>query len=293
MVLYGILAGIVFVNGIFMYTFIQDIRSHPEKLKEEPGNLWGMAVTQFITFFLSTLGISDFAIGAAVYPKMGWVKAKDLPGTLNAAFVVPVFVMSLSYIRGINVAFLTLFVAIAAQVIGAFLSPRVVVKLRARTIKLFVMIGLLVAGGLILLGKLGWMPVGGDATGLTGWKLIVLAIAMFAFGAMNNLGIGSYALTMATVYSLGLDPKVAFPIMMGACAYSVPIGGREFVKYGAYSRKVTLMSATAGVIGVFVAVFLVQEMDVDSLQWIVIFVVFYSAYSMAKELFGKKETENA
>lgn len=288
MVLYVILAGIILINCAFIVTFVKDLKAHPGILKQEPGNPFIMAFTQFITFFLSTLGISDFAIGAALYPKMKWVTAKDLPGTMNAAFVLPVLAMSLAYINGIEVGLMTLFIAIAAQVIGAYLSPRIIVKLPEQTIKFFVMVGLLIAGLVILASKFGLMPVGGTATSLSGVKLVILGVAMFVFGALNNIGIGSYALTMATVYALGLDAKVAFPIMMGACAFSVPIGSIEFIKYGAYSRKITLMSATAGVVGVFVAVFVMKGMDIQALQWVVIGVILYSAASMAKELYGKK-----
>lgn len=76
------------------------------------------------------------------------------------------------------------------------------------------------------------------------------------------MGIGSYPLTMATVYALGLDPKIAFPIMMGACTFSVSVGSIEFIKLDSYTRKITLISATAGVIGVLIAVFLVKGLDV-------------------------------
>ncbi|WZU00935.1 hypothetical protein MGH68_15810 [Erysipelothrix sp. D19-032] len=57
---------------------------------------------------------------------------------------------------------------------------------------------------------------------------------------VNNIGIGSYALTSATVYALGMSPLVAFPIMMGACTFSVPIGSMQFIKLDSYSRKITL-----------------------------------------------------
>lgn len=67
------------------------------------------------------------------------------------------------------------------------------------------------------------IPSGGTATELTGAKLIIAAILLFIYGALNNIGIGSYALTMATVYALGLNPAVSFPIMMGACTFPFPL----------------------------------------------------------------------
>ncbi|GEM_PF-6231488 len=68
---------------------------------------------------------------------------------------------------------------------------------------------------------------------------------------------------MATVYALGLSPAVAFPIMMGVCTFSVPIGSMEFIKFGQYGRKITLASVTAGVLGVLAAIFLVKSFNGD------------------------------
>lgn len=284
MVVKIILALIVLINGLFVYNFVKDLKNNQQALWAENGNPYVIAFSQFVIYFLSTFGISDFAIGASLYPKMNWVPAKKLPGTLNTACVIPVATMALAYITSIEVSLATLIVAIGSQVLGAFLSPRFVVKLPEKTIKICVIIGLLVAGALILFGKLGWMPSGGTATGLEGSKLILLGVLSFIFGALNNIGVGSYPLTMATVYALGLDPKIAFPIMMGACTFSVPVGSMEFIKLDSYSRKITLFSATTGVIGVLIAVFVVKGLNVEMLQWLVVVVILYSALSLMLSL---------
>jgi hypothetical protein len=38
------------------------------------------------------------------------------------------------------------------------------------------------------------------------------------------LGIGYYAPCLIMISLLGMDPKAAFPIMMGACAFLMPVG---------------------------------------------------------------------
>lgn len=288
MVLKVILALIVLVNGAFAVTFIKDLIKNKTTVMKEPGNPIIMAVSQFAIFLLSTFGISDFAIGAALYPKAKWVEAKKLPGTLNTACVIPVAAMALAYISSIEVGLATLIVPIVAQVIGAYASPRFVVKLPVRTIKIFVSIGLITAAAIIFMGKMNIMPAGGVATSLDGGKLILLGILSLIYGALNNIGIGSYALTMATVYALGMSPSVAFPIMMGACTFLVPVGSMQFIKLDSYSRKITLFSATAGVIGVLVAAFVVKSLDVNVLQWVVLVVIIYSAISMLMSLKDKK-----
>ena len=115
------------------------------------------------------------------------------------------------------------------------------------------------------------------------------AVLLFVYGALNNIGIGSYALTMATVYAMGLNPSAAFPIMMGAATFSVSTSSIQFVKLADYSRKITLFTSTFGVLGVLVAVFFVKSLDTSMLQWLVIVVLLYSAISMALSLRQKEE----
>lgn len=280
MVVKIILALVVIVNGAFLVAFIRDLVAHKGQTMKEAGNPIAMAISSFAIFLLSTFGISDFAISSSLYPKAKWVSAEKLPGTLNAQCVIPVAVMALCYISSISVGLATLIIAIAGQVIGSYISPRFVVKLPANTIKKFVAAGLVIAAGLILANKFNVYPSGGEATALTGFKLVLFAVLCFVYGALNNIGIGSYALTMATVYALGLNPSVAFPIMMGACTFSVPVGSMQFVKLDGYSRKLTLFASTFGVIGVLIAVFVVKSLNTSILQWVVVVVIIYSAVSM-------------
>ena len=278
-----LLSLIVIVNGYFLFVFVKDLISHKEAFKEEKGNMKALPFTSFIMFFLSTFGISDFAIGTVLYPKLGWTSMKKLPGTLNTQCVIPVAVMALSYISSVEVGIKTLAVCIIAQVIGAYVGPKFVVKLPEDTIKKFVGFGLIVAAFLIFAGQMEWIPSNGVSKELYGGKLILAAVLLFTYGALNNIGIGSFALTMVTVYLLGMDPIAAFPIMMGACTFSVPTGSVQFVKLDQYSRKITLFTSTFGVLGVLVAVFLVKSLDTYLLKWLVIFVLIYSSYTMLVE----------
>lgn len=284
MVVKIILLLVVIINGMFAITFIRDYVANKDAVRKENINPIALGFSSLITFFFSTFGISDFAISTVLFSKLKWVDAKKLPGTLNTQCVIPVAVMALAYISSIEVELTTLIVAIVAQVLGAYIGPRYVVKMNVNMIKKFISLGLLIAATLIILGKTGFYPTGGEVVGLTGLKLVILGVLAFAYGALNNVGIGSYALTMATVYALGLNPGVAFPIMMGACTFSVPIGSMQFIKLDSYSRKITLFAATLGSIGVLVAVFIVKSMDVAMLQWLVAAVLIYSAITMILDI---------
>lgn len=275
-----ILTLIVLVNGIFLLKFIKDLIKNKEAFKKEVGNNLFLAISSPIIFFFSSLGVSDFAISTILYRKKKILPDKLLPGTLNTQCVLPVAAMALAFISVIEVDILTLSTCIIAQIIGAFFGPRFVVKLSSRTIRIFMGIGLIAATLFILAGKFHLIPNGGTAIGLSGIKLAIAAIFLCLFGALNNIGIGSYAPTMITIYALGMNPAVAFPIMMGACTFSVSIGSMQFIKYGQYSRKITLFTATIGVLGVFIGAYLVKGLDVSMLQWVIAIILLYSGTSM-------------
>jgi hypothetical protein len=65
---------------------------------------------------------------------------------------------------------------------------------------------------------------------------------------------------------LGMSPLVSFPIMMGACAFSTSIGSIQFIKYGEYSRKITLFTSTFGVIEVLIAVYFIKTLNLSLLM---------------------------
>ncbi len=288
--LYVLLGLVIAVNLVFAVVFVRDLLRHRAEAKAEPGNIWAQAFSSTVTFFFSTFGISDFAISTIVYRRLKWVSDKRLPGTLNTQCVIPVAVMAVSYISSIEVGLVTLFSLIAAQAAGAYIGPRFVVKLPVNVIRGFIAVGLSVTALLILAGQLGWIPSDGQATELTGWKFVVGVVAMFVFGALNNVGIGSYALTMAATYALGMNPVAAFPIMMGACALSVPIGSSEFVRLGSYSRRLTAVTAVFGVIGVLLAVFIVKSLDVTAIKWVVLVVIVYTAISLGRSFLKARGT---
>lgn len=279
---------LVIVNGFFLVSFAKDVRRHWAAMLRETGNPVAMAVSSFLLYFFSTFGISDFAIGTVLYRKLKWVSDELLPGTLNTECVIPIAVMAFVYISSIEVDTVTLLVSIGAQMLGAYLGPRYVTQLRVEVIKRCIAAGLVLAASLILMSKWGLFPGGGEATGLTGGKLVLLGMLSFVYGGLNNVSIGSYPLTMGTAYALGLSPAVIFPIMMGACTFSVSVGSMEFIRLKRYSRKITLFASTIGSCGVLTAALLVTNLNISMLQWVAAAVMFYSAGTMIWEMVNQR-----
>ncbi|WMT40944.1 hypothetical protein RE628_28385 [Paenibacillus sp. D2_2] len=63
----------------------------------------------------------------------------------------------------------------------------------------------------------------------------------------------------------------------------------QFIKYGEYSRKITLFAATFGIIGVLIAVYIVKGLNVSALQWVVAAILLYSGTSMLINEFKNKK----
>src|ERR1039457_6070111 len=118
--------------------------------------------------------------------------------------------------------------------------------------------------------------------GLTGPKLVVGILGNALLGALMTLGIGLYAPCMILIYLLGMNPLAAFPIMMGSCAFLMPVGSARFVKENSYNLKSALGLAIGGIPGVLVAAFIVKEMPLTAVRWLVIVVVVYAAIMMLR-----------
>src|SRR5436309_2351558 len=102
----------------------------------------------------------------------------------------------------------------------------------------------------------------------------------FMLGALMTLGIGLYAPCMILVSLLGMNPKAAFPIMMGSCAFLMPVGGLRFIREQSYSLRAAFGLALGGIPGVLLAAYIVKELPLDAVRWLVIAVVIYTALSM-------------
>lgn len=236
----------------------------------------------FVTDFLDTLGVGSFAVTTSLYRPRATVPDRLLPGTLNVGHALPTIVQALIYVAIIEVDLPTLVLLIAASVLGAWFGADVVSRWPERTVRLVMSAALLGAAGLMLARLLDWLPRGGDATGLHGVLLGLGVAGNFTLGALMTMGIGLYGPCMILVSLLGMSPKVAFPIMMGSCAFLMPIAGMRFVRSGTYAPRPALGLALGGVPGVLIAAYVVKELPLDAVRWLVVGVAVFTAVSMAR-----------
>lgn len=273
----------------FGFILFKDFIKNKDKLENVS---WAKtAIIGFIVNFFDVLGIGAFAPQTALLKLTKQTEDRILPGTLNAANTIPVLIEAIIFIKIIEVGSVTLISMLVAATIGAIIGAGIVSKLPEKIIQITMGIALLITAYFMLAGQLHWMPGGGDAIALTGSKLIIAVVVNFILGALMTAGIGLYAPCMALVYMLGMSPKVAFPIMMGSCAFLMPPASAKFVKEGAYNRKASVSMCIAGIIGVLIAALLVKSLPMDILRWLVIAVVIYTALVMLKSAIKNKKTE--
>ncbi len=269
---------LVIGGALFLVIFLKDYVNAKSKGElEVEGTVTAFSLTGFFVNFFDTLGIGGFAPMTAIFKQFKLVNDRIIPGTLNTAMCIPVIVEALIFIKEVKVESITLISMLVAAVLGAIVGAGIVAKLDERKVQMGMALALGVVLIIMLAGKLGIMPSGGDAIGLTGIKLIIAIAGNFILGALMTLGIGLYAPCMALVYALGLSPLVAFPIMMGSCAFLMPAASIRFIKEKAYNRKGTLIITITGVVGVFIAAYLVKSLPLNILTWLVMIVIAYTA----------------
>jgi uncharacterized membrane protein YfcA len=234
----------------------------------------------FITDFFDTLGIGNFAPTTAALKFTRRIPDEDIPGTLNVGHALPVLTEALIFIAAIVVDPRLLVAMIAASVVGAWLGAGVVARMPRRAVQIGMGTALAVAAVLFVGVNLHLMPAGGSATGLAGTRFLIAVAGNFVLGALMTLGIGLYAPCLIMLSLMGLDPRAAFPIMMGSCAFLMPVGGLRFVRGRRYDVPVALGLAIGGPPAVLIAGYLIKQMSLVWLRWLVVCVVLYAAAMM-------------
>ena len=233
-----------------------------------------------ITNFFDTLGIGSYAPTTALFRFGRLVPDRLLPGTLTVGHTPPTVVQAFIFIAIIAVDVRTLALLIAAAVAGAWFGAGYVARWPRHRVLTVMGVALLAAAGLMTLAQLQLFPAGGDALGLTGGRLAIALAFSTLLGALMTMGIGFYAPCMILVALLGMNPKTAFPIMMGACAFLMPVAGMRFVRANAYDLRASIGLTLGGLPAVLVAAFIVKSLPLGVVRWLVVVVAVYTAASM-------------
>ncbi|MDW8799794.1 sulfite exporter TauE/SafE family protein [Clostridium sp. A1-XYC3] len=279
-----LLAFMIFSGVWFSFLLIKDYMNKKKARTLEKDSFTKLGIIGMIANFFDTLGIGSFAIETSLFKSLKVVEDKKIPGTLNVGCTIPTILEALIFMTVIEVDPVTLFSMLASAVLGALVGAEIVSKFNEKTIQLVMGTALLIVAAIMIAGQLKLFPVGGDAIGLTGIKLVAGIVGNFVFAALMTVGIGLYAPCMALIFALGMGPKAAFPIMMGSCAVLLPFSSYKFIKNGAYSSKAAVAITILGSAGVLIAAYLVKSLPLDTLKWVVVLVILYTSVLMFKSV---------
>ena len=272
MVVYALIVALAVIAGIFLVVLLRTARARGALAP----NLEAIALGG-VTNFFDTLGIGSFAPTTAWIKLRGLVPDSFIPGTLNAGHSLPTVAQALIFINLVSVDPWLLLACIAAAVVGSLVGAPIVVRLPLRRVQAIVGVALLIAALLYALSNLGLMPGGGAALTLTPTLFAIAVVAHFIMGALMAFGIGLYAPSLILLSLMGLNPTAAFPIMMGACAFLMPISSLRFVRAERIDLRVVIGLALGGVPMVLLAAFVVKSLPLLWIRWGVVVVVLYAA----------------
>ncbi|MDH4062884.1 MAG: sulfite exporter TauE/SafE family protein [Acidobacteriota bacterium] len=274
-----LLVGIAVLAAAFVFAWWRSAMAggHPHRMPSAPQFALGA-----VTLFFDTLGIGSYAPTTAAFRFLRMVPDERIPGTLNVGNALPVALEAFAFIGAIAVDPLTLLLVVPVGALGGYAGAHVVSQLPRRPIQAGMGLALLVGATMMFLTNMQWIPGGGTSIGFAGTTLVLAAALNFVLGALNGLGIGSYAPSLIAFSLMGMNPRAAFPIMMGSAAYMQAVAGAKFVRAGTYDGQVALGLTLGGIPGVLVAAYIIKSLPLDAIRWLVVAVVLYAGISLLR-----------
>jgi uncharacterized membrane protein YfcA len=249
-----------------------------------------------VVSFFDTLGIGSFA------PTTAWLKFRKLvpdrllPPTMLVGLSPPAMAESVIFLilLGVMVDPVLLFGCAVAVLLGGLVGAPLVARAQVWIVQLVVAIGLVLAAIAYAATNLHLMPGGGTASSLSMELTIAAIAANFVFGVLLNFGVGNYAPTLVTLSLMGMNPRLVFPIMAAGAAMMGAGACVRHIQMRNVDMRIVVGLGIGGVPAVLVAAFLVKEMPLDILRWLVIVVVLYAAAIMFRaSMTGRKEGKPA
>lgn len=274
MILNLLLLALAVTAIIYTIAVIRGLKGQPVRAPRTEAALLGA-----VTNFFDTLGIGSFA------PTMAWLRFRRLvpdrliPPTLLAGHALPTIVQAAIFLSLLGVAVdpALLLGCIVGMVLGGFLGAPLAERAPVRVVQIIVALALLISAGFYAATNLALMPGGGQASSLPLTLTLCAIFLQLLLGILQNFGVGAYAPTLVALSLFGMDPRYAFPIMTSAVALSISASAIRRVKSRDLDMRFAFGMALGGIPAVLIAAFIVRDMPVVILRWLVVAVVFYAA----------------
>lgn len=242
----------------------------------------------FITDFGDTLGIGSFATTTAAFRATHYIDDdRQLPGTLNAMHAIPVMVEALFFITAVKVELSTLLPMTTAAVVGAYVGTHVTKNWHAPTVQRVMSAALFIAV-VIMIVRMITNPGADNALtvhGLHGWWLVLGIVFNLGVGILMTMGLGNYAPELIFFSLMGVNPAIAFPVMMLDAALIMPTTAWNVIKMDRISWRGFAGVTIGGIFGVIVAAKFFTSMDVQLLKLLIIGVSLWTAFGLFRDSF--------
>ena len=242
----------------------------------------------FVTDFGDTLGIGSFATTTAAFRATHYIDDdRQLPGTLNAMHAIPVMIEALFFITAVKVELSTLLPMTTAAVVGAYVGTHVTKNWHAPTVQRVMSAALFIAV-VIMIVRMITNPGADNALtvhGLHGWWLVLGIVFNLGVGILMTMGLGNYAPELIFFSLMGVNPAIAFPVMMLDAALIMPTTAWNVIKMDRISWRGFAGVTIGGILGVIVAAKFFTSMDVQLLKLLIIVVSLWTAFGLFRDSF--------
>ena len=255
--------------AVFFVILVKDILAHKNELDKT--KIGYNSIVSGIANFFDTLGIGSYAIATSAWKFNKSMPDDLIPGSLNVAFGIPICVEATIFMSAIEVEPVTLVLMIGSAIIGSVIGAKIISKLDIMKIRVVMGVALIIVAAITLckINEVGPFGIIGSDRGLSGVTLAIGVVGNFILGVLMTAGIGLYAPCMALVLLLGMSADVAFPIMMGSCAFLCPACGIAFIKEGKYQRASIIPMIIVGAVGVLIAGLILKSLPLTLLTYLV------------------------
>jgi uncharacterized membrane protein YfcA len=244
-----------------------------------------------VTNFFDTLGIGSFAPTIAWFRFRKMVPVRLMPLTMFIGYTIPAILQGVIFLilLGVKVDLWLLTGCVIAIVLGGYVGVPIASRSPVRLIQAIVGSALLVAALFYSLSNLNLMPAGGMANGLPLSLAIVAIVANLIFGILLSFGVGNYAPSLAMFSLMGMDPRLAFPIMAAGAGFSGIAAGFQCVRKVNLDWRIVLGLTIGALPSVLIAALIVKEMNLVLLRWLVVVVVSYAGVVLLLSAARKSE----
>ena len=235
-----------------------------------------------IANFFDALGVGSFATTTAALKIGRLMDDENIPGTMNVGHATPTILEAVLFIVALGglIDKPTIISMVVAGGVGAWFGAGIVANWSRQKIQRAMAIALVVTAGFMALRMTASLSLSEGTIGLNGIALAIGVAASVIIGSLTSLGIGNYAPTMAVTFFLGMNQKAVFPIMAASAAVILPAAALRFYRSGRFDRRAAAALTLGGIPGVLVAVYVVKELPLDAVRWIVVAVLLYTSATL-------------